>query len=85
MNAISDSLSDLASSGNGEDGAAEDVDEEHPQPGKLSKDDEPTLVMATKSKMIQHWMVCFRQKQMKQDKLMLPGWGGPAYYFRARY
>jgi len=29
-------------------------------------------------------MECFRQKQMKLDKLMQPGWGDAADYFRER-
>jgi hypothetical protein len=44
MAAIGDSLSDLASSDNGEDG--DDQDEETEQ-GKLSEDDEPSWVMGT--------------------------------------
>jgi len=49
MAAIGDSLSDLASSNNGEDG--EDEDEETEQ-GKLSEDDQPSWVMGTISKTV---------------------------------
>jgi hypothetical protein len=57
MAAIGDSLSDLASSNDGEDG--EDEDEETEQ-GKLSEDDEPGWVMGTISKTDQQHMESFR-------------------------
>jgi hypothetical protein len=41
LNAIRDSLSDLASSEDEEDGEDEDDDEEDTGHGKLSEDDEP--------------------------------------------
>jgi hypothetical protein len=63
--AIGDSLSDLASSDNGEDG--QDEDEEIEQ-GNLCEDDEPGWVMGTITKMVQQRMKRFRQKQMKLDK-----------------
>jgi len=44
INTIRDSLSDLASSGNAEDGEDEDEDEEDADLGKLCKDDEPGWV-----------------------------------------
>ena len=69
--AIGDSLSDLASSDDGEDG--EDDDEETEQ-GKLSEDDEPGWVMGTITKTVQQYMESFRQKQMKLDELTQPGW-----------
>jgi len=74
LNAIGDSLSDLASSDNGEDGENEDDDEEDPAGGNLSEDDEPGWVMGTISKTVQYGMVRFWQKQMKLDELMQPGW-----------
>jgi hypothetical protein len=49
--AIGDSLSDLASSNDGEDG--EDEDDEDTEQGKLSEDDEPGWVMGTITKMVQ--------------------------------
>jgi len=49
--AIGDSLSDLASSDNGEDG--EDEDDEETEQGNLSEDDEPGWVMNTITKMVQ--------------------------------
>jgi len=80
--AIGDSLSDLASSDDGEDGAEED-DEETEQ-GNLSEDDEPGWVMGTITKTIQQSMETFRQKYMKLDKLTQPGWEDAADYFRER-
>jgi hypothetical protein len=77
--AIGDSLSDLASSDDGEN--REDEDEETEQ-GKLSEDDEPGWVMGTISKTVQQRMESFRQKQMKLDELTEPGWEDAAEYFR---
>jgi len=56
LNAIGDSLSDLASSDNGEDGEDEDDDEEDSAGGNLSKDDQPGWVMGTISKTVQYRM-----------------------------
>jgi len=80
--AIGDSLSDLASSDNGEDGEDEEVEET--EQGKLSEDDEPGWVMCTITKMVQQRMESFRQKQMKFDELTQPGWEDAANYFRER-
>jgi len=81
MAAIGDSLSDLASSDDGEDGEDEDEDTEQ---GKLSEDDEPGWVMGTITKTVQQRMESFRQKQMKLDELTQPGWEDAADYFRER-
>jgi len=81
MAAIGDSLSDLASSDDGEDG--EDEDEET-ELGMLSEDDEPGWVMGTISTTGQQRMESFRQKQMKLDELTKPGWEDAADYFRER-
>jgi hypothetical protein len=75
--AIRDSLSDLASSDNGEDG--EDRDEEIEQ-GKFSEDDKPGWVMGTLTKTVQQRMERFRQKQMMLDELTQPGWVDAANY-----
>jgi len=82
MVAIEDSLSDLASSNDWEDG--ENEDDEEPEQGKLSKDDEPGRVMGTMSKTGHHRMERFRHKPMKLNKLTHPGWGDTADYFRER-
>jgi len=84
LNAIGDSLSDLASSKDEEDREDEDDDEEDTWHGKLSEDDEPGWVMGTISKMVQHRMESFRQKQMRVDELTQPGWENAADYFRER-
>jgi hypothetical protein len=67
LNAIGDSLSDLESSEDEEDGEVEDDDEEDTGHGKLSEDDEPCWVMGTISKMVHHCMERFRQKQIRLD------------------
>ena len=84
LNAIGESLSDLASSDEEEDGEDEDDEKEDPVGGKLSKDDEPSRVMGTISKMVQYGMEHFWQKQMKLDEIMQPGWGDAADNFRER-
>jgi len=84
LNAIGDSLSDLASSDDEEDGEDEDDDGEDTGHGKLSEDDEPGWVMGTISKMVQHRMESFRKKQLRLDKLTQLGWGDAADYFGER-
>jgi len=80
--AISDSLSNRASSNDGEDG--EDEDDEETEQGKLSEDDEPSWVMGTITKTVQQRMEKFWQKQMKLDELTQPEWEDGANYFRER-
>jgi hypothetical protein len=80
--AIGDSLSDLASSDDGEDG--EDEDDDETEQGKLSEDDKPGWVMGTITKMVQQRMERFQQKQMKFDELTQPGWEDAADYVRTR-
>jgi len=84
LNAIGDSLSDLASSEDEQDGEDKDDDEEDPAGGKLSEDDEHGWVMSTMSKTVHYRMEGFRQKQMKLDELMQPGWGDMADYIHER-
>jgi hypothetical protein len=84
LNAIRDSLSDLASSDDEQDGEDKEDDEEDTELGKLSDDDEPGWVMGTINKTVQHGMESFRQKQMRLDELTQPGWGDAANYFRER-
>ena len=52
LDAIGESLSDIASSDDEEDGA----DDEHTERGKMSEDDEPGWVMGTVSKTVQQCM-----------------------------
>jgi hypothetical protein len=82
LNAIRDSVSDLASSDDERDREDEEDAEEDTELGKLSDDDEPGWVMGTITKTVQHHMVSFRQKQMRLDELTQPGWGDAANYFR---
>jgi len=80
--AIRDSLSDLASSDDGEDG--EEEDDEETEQGNLSEDDEPGWVMGTINNTVQQRMERFRHTQMKLDKLTQPGWEDAADYFCER-
>jgi len=84
LDAIGDSLSDLASPEDEEHGEDNDDDREVAELGKLSEHDEPGWVMGTISKTVQHCMEIFRQKQKRLDKLMQLGWGDTAGYFRER-
>jgi hypothetical protein len=84
LNAIGDSLSDLASSDDEQDGEDEEDDEEDSELGKLSDDDEPGWVMGTITKTVQHRRESIRQEQMRLDKLTQPGWGDAANYFHER-
>ena len=84
LNAMGDSLSDLASSDDVEDGDDEEDDEEYTELGKLSEDDKPGWVMGRISKMVKHCMESFRQKQMRLDELTQQGWGDTANWFRER-
>jgi len=65
LNAIGDSLSDVASSDDKEDGQDDDDEEEDHAEGKLSEDDEPGREMGTICKTVQYHAERFRQKQMK--------------------
>ena len=82
LNAIRDSLSDLASSDDEEDTEDEEDDDDTEQ-GKLSKDDKPSWVMGTLSKAVPRHVERFWQMQMKLDKFIQPGWGDAAHYSRA--
>jgi hypothetical protein len=83
LKAIEDSLSDLASSDDEEDGKDKE-DEEDPELGKLSDDYEPGWVLGTISKTWQHRMESFRPKQLRIDELTKPGREESADYFRGR-
>ena len=82
LNAIGDSLSDLASSDEEQDGEDEEYDEHDTELGTLSDDDEPGWVMGAFPKTVQHRLESFRQKQMKLHELTQPGWVDAANYFR---
>ena len=80
--AISDTLSDLASCDDGEDG--EEEDDEETEHGNLNEDDEPGWVMSTINNTVLQRMQRFRHKQMKLDELTQPGWEDAADYLRDR-
>jgi hypothetical protein len=84
LNAIGESLSDLATSEDGEDGEDEDDNEEDTEHGKLSEDDEPGWMMGIISKMVQHCMESFQQKDIRLDELTQPGWRNAAEYLLER-
>ena len=81
LNAILNSLSDLASSDNEQDAEDEGDDEEDTQLGKLSDDDEPGWVMGTICKTVLHRMESIWQKQVRLDELTQLGWGDTANIF----
>jgi hypothetical protein len=68
FNAIGDSLSNLATSDDEQDGEDKEDDEDDTALGKLSVDHEPGWVMGIISKTLQHRMESLRQKQMKLDE-----------------
>jgi len=77
---IGDSLSDLVSSDDWEDG--DEGDDEETEQGSWSEDDEPGWVIGTITKTVQQRMERFRQKQMKLHELTQPRWEDSADYFR---
>jgi hypothetical protein len=84
LNAIGDSLSELASSEDEEDGEDNDDDEEDTVHGKLSEDDEPGWGMGTISKTLPNRMERVQQTQMRLDELTQRGWEDGAHYFHER-
>jgi len=79
--AIGDSLSNLVSSDDEEDGDVVVHNREDSGLGKESEDEEPGWVMDTIFKTEQQCMESFRQKQMRLEELTQPGWGDAADYF----
>ena len=73
LNAVGDSLSDLAGSEDEEDREDEDDDEQDTELGKLCEDEDPGWVMGTISKTVKHCMESFWQNQMRLDELTQPG------------
>jgi len=82
LNAIGDSLSDLSSSVNEQDGEDDEDDEGDTELGKPSDDDEAGWVMGSISKRVQHRIRSVWLQPMSLDELMQPGWGDAANYFR---
>jgi len=79
MVVIEDSLSELASSADGEDGEDE-YDQEAVQ-GQLSEEDEPSWMMRTITKTVRHRLERVRQKQMKLHEVTPPAWEDAPYFF----
>jgi len=84
FNAIRDSLCDLASFNDEQDGEDKEHDEEDTVLGKLSDDAEPGWVMGTISKTVHHCMESLWEKQMRLDELTQLGWGDVANNFCER-
>jgi hypothetical protein len=80
LDGIGDSLSDLASSDDGEGGE----NNEHAEQGELSADDETGWMMGTISKTVHYRLGNFRQKQIMFDEITQPGWEDAADIFRER-
>jgi hypothetical protein len=81
FNGIGDSLSDLATSDDEQDGEDKEDDEDDTALSKLSVDPEPGWVMVIISKTLQHRMESLRQKQMRLDESKQPGSGDAANHF----
>ena len=81
LNGIGDSLSNLASSDNEEDGDNEEDVEDDTDQGKLSEDNEPSRVIGKISKPVEQRTERFWQIQMRFDEFKLPGWGDMANHF----
>jgi len=84
LTCIGDSLSNIPSSDNVEDGKDEGDDEQATELGKPSEDDEHGWAMATISKTSKQWMGSIPQRQMRLDELMQPGCGDMVNYFCER-
>jgi len=85
LNVIGDSLRDHASSDNREDVDDKEDNEEDTELGKLTEDDELGWVMGTISRMLNHRMERFQQKQMNLDESTQPGWEDAANFLHERY
>lgn len=82
FNGIADCLSNVTCSENEEDGEDEAHDEDDTEVVQLSEDHQPGWMMGKISKPVQHLMEKCQQKQMRADKVMQPGWGDSADFFR---
>jgi len=84
LNASRDSLNNLASFNNAEDGENEDNDEQYTEQGKLNEDGEPAWVMGAISEKVQHCRERIPKLRMKFDNLMQLAWGDLANYLCER-
>jgi hypothetical protein len=73
LNAIQESLCNIASSNDKKNGEEIEHDEKDSALGKLSEDDKPSWVMGTASNTMQQPRESFRQNQMRYEKLTQPG------------
>jgi len=78
LNAIGDSLSDVASSDAVDDGEDEDDDEGDTGLCKLSEDDQPSWELGSMSKTGHPRMESFLSKEMRLEELTYRGWGAVA-------
>jgi len=81
LNAIGESLIDLACSDDAQRGEDKEDDEEDSELGKLSDDDETGWVIRTICKTVQRRMESSQQKQIRLHQLTQPGWGEASDYF----
>jgi len=84
LNAIGESMSDLASSDDKHDVEDDDDDEEDSERCKESEDDQRGWVIGTISNMVQICLESFRHNQVRLTELMQPGWRDTADDFRVR-
>jgi len=84
LNAIGDSLSNLASSNYKENEEDLDDDLEDTAWGNLSEDDKPIRVMSTFSKAVRYHMRRFRLKQIMLEELTQQRWRNAADYICER-
>jgi hypothetical protein len=84
LNAIRDSLNDLPTTDDVEDGEDEAFDEQDTELGNLRRGSEPGWVLGTTFETVLYCMVRFWQKHMRFDELTQPRRGDRATDFRKR-
>lgn len=84
LGAIKDSLSDIGTFEDWEDGGDRCEVDDNTEQGKVSEDDKLGWVMVIMSKMVVHQMEHIGQKQMTPDNTMQPGCGDGANFFCER-
>jgi len=75
LNTIGDSLSDLATSHDEDDGEDDENDWEDTELDNLGEDDQPSCVMGTISEIVTQRIECLGLEQTKLDESIHPGWG----------
>jgi hypothetical protein len=84
LNAIGESLSDLTSTEDEQDGEVENDYKEGTELGKLTEDNKPGWVICTITNTVLHRMQSFGPKQMTLNELTQLAWGDTAEYFCKR-